>query len=155
MLGDYVVVAYAAARLGTIVCWWVWSRQCRAWKWDMMDEWRNKCNTWTPKVENPLERNGGLNALARVWRRNFMWHVNVPNKLVVMRCVRGATISHDGHLGTEREHEDTVVQSRHQSPFEQCWCKKIHNWNKEITCAVLGAWFMTVTRLLREKGLLT
>lgn len=64
-----------------------------------------------------------------------MRHVNVPNKLVVMRCVRGATISHDGHLGMDREHEDTVVQSRHQSPFEQCWCKKIHNWNKKITCA--------------------
>lgn len=42
-----LVVAYVAARLGTIVCW-EWSQQCRAWKWDMMDEW-GKTNATLPR----------------------------------------------------------------------------------------------------------
>ena len=41
-----LVVAYMANKLGSVVCW-EWSRRCRAWKWDMIDEWRNKCQTTT------------------------------------------------------------------------------------------------------------
>ena len=41
-----LIVAYMAQKLGCVVCW-EWSRRCRAWKWELMDEWRNKCQTTT------------------------------------------------------------------------------------------------------------
>ena len=60
-----LLVAYEALRLGSVVCW-EWSRRCRAWKWDMMDEFRNQSQTRTaiiggcrvglkdPKTSKPL-----------------------------------------------------------------------------------------------------
>ena len=41
-----LVVAHWAHAAGSVVCW-EWSRRCRAWKWDLLDEWRNHCNTST------------------------------------------------------------------------------------------------------------
>ncbi len=168
-----LVVAYAAARLGTVVCW-EWSRRCRAWKWDMIDEWRTKCNTTTaiisgcrvnlvdPKTGKPLgkewriecahkglaeklhstcvcPKHAGYHALCEgsLTRNSAFYTQEMARKVIHhMRFVETLeTITHDVHLGTECEHEDTMFQRCSQVPFEKCWCKKIHEWNKEITCA--------------------
>ena len=60
-----LIVAHVAIGLGLVVCW-EWSRRCRAWKWDMMDEFRNRFSMSTsiiggcqvglfdPKLQKPL-----------------------------------------------------------------------------------------------------
>lgn len=168
-----LVVAYAAARIGTIVCW-EWSRRCRAWKWDMMDEWRSRCNTTTaiisgcrvklvdPKTGKPLgkewriecthrglaeklhttcecPKQAGVHALCEgnLTRNSAFYTPEMARKIVHhMRFVEDLeTISHAVHIDKGHEHEDTMNQVCSQLPFEKCWCKKIHNWNQEITCA--------------------
>ena len=41
-----LVVAYYAAKLGAHIHW-EWSRRCRAWKWEHIDRWRHRMQTYT------------------------------------------------------------------------------------------------------------
>ena len=44
-----LVVAYYASKMGAHVHW-EWARRCRAWKWEHIDRWRNRLQTYTAIV---------------------------------------------------------------------------------------------------------
>ena len=46
-----LVAAYFAHSVGCTVHW-EWARRCRAWKWDLMDRWRESCGTTTAIISS-------------------------------------------------------------------------------------------------------
>lgn len=167
-----LIVAYIAVKLGCVVGW-EWSRRCRAWKWDMIDERRKRCGTKTaimsgcqvglkdPKTSKPLgkewrvectsgklaekihspckcNKGPGVHALCegqmtrqsafytRDMARKIVYHmVHLEDQECVVRNIT-STNDHDEHVvGTGLNHDEV---------FHECWCKKIHGYNKELSC---------------------
>ena len=157
-----LVVAYWAHKMGTVVCW-EWSRRCRAWKWDLLDDWRNRCNTATAIISGCQvglkDTKTGL-LLGKEWRVECTHHMLAERLQNTCSCVDGKHAVCEGqltrmtafytpefvrravhHMSCLHDH----VSLRHELNQEEetetnkrvlgCCCKQIHKITKEITCS--------------------
>lgn len=90
-----LVVAYFGRSIGSEIHW-EWSRRCRAWKWDPIEQYRNNLQTETSivsgcrvgltddKVGDCWEKSGEWKRPIMILRRTSKSNVKVPNAVVIM-----------------------------------------------------------------------
>ena len=167
-----LVVAYMAHKLGCVVGW-EWSRRCRAWKWDMIDEWRKRCETKTaiiagcqvglkdPKTSKPLgkewrvectserladkihspcqcAKGPGVHALCegQLTRQSAFYTRDMARKIIyhMVHLEDQEHVSRSVNLVDGNKEHDLNCVGKDDPVFTCCWCKKIHAYNKELSC---------------------
>ena len=166
------MVAYMAHKLGCVVGW-EWSRRCRAWKWDMIDEWRKRCETKTaiiagcqvglkdPKTSKPLGKEWrvectserladkihspcqcvkgpGVHALCegQLTRQSAFYTRDMARKSIyhMVHLEDQEHVSRSVNLVDGNKEHNLNCVGKDDPVFTCCWCKKIHAYNKELSC---------------------
>lgn len=89
-IGGLLVAEYAKQQ-GSVV-FWEWSRRCRAWKWEMMDQWRRKHQTTTAIIAGcqvGLIDDASGKPLGKEWRVECTDDVLGRKLHMPCACVRG------------------------------------------------------------------
>ena len=158
-----LVVAHWAHAAGSVVCW-EWSRRCRAWKWDLLDDWRNHCNTSTaiisgcqvglkdPKTGVPLGKEWRVECTDRRLSERLHNTCACLNKTHAL-CEGQATrmtafytpefvrrvVYHMSVLDSDvhvLRASECETETHTLKRQQGCWCKRVHKIPKELTCHV-------------------